>query len=55
VSKFRTIIMYFLWVLAIIALLATTFTNFQYFDLNVLAFALLFFAFINSFFSMVKT
>ena len=48
-SKISTIIMYALWTLAIITILATTFTNFQYLDLNIIAVALLFFALLNSF------
>ena len=41
--------MYALWTMAIITVLATTFTNFQYLDLNVIAIVLLFFALLNSF------
>jgi hypothetical protein len=44
--------MYVMWVATIIALLATTFTNFQYEDLNLIAAVLLFFAALNSFFVM---
>ena len=49
-GKIRTVIMYVLWTLTIICVLATTFTNFQYFDLNVIAIALLLFALLNGFF-----
>jgi len=42
--------MYLLWVVAVTAVLATTFTNFQHLDLNVIAFVLLLFALANSFF-----
>ena len=41
--------MYLLWVVAIIAVLAATFTNYKYADLDAIAGVLLFFAFINSF------
>lgn len=42
--------MYILWIVTIIAVLGTTFTNFQYEDLNILAGVLLFFALINTLF-----
>ncbi|MCC6758719.1 MAG: hypothetical protein IT395_03730 [Candidatus Omnitrophica bacterium] len=53
-DRFFSVIMYILWTATIIAILSTTFTNFQYFDLNVLAGLLLFFAVINSIFMAVK-
>lgn len=43
-----TLFMYLLWVAAIVALLATTFTNFQYIDLNAIAGVLLMAAIINT-------
>lgn len=49
-ERFFSVVMYILWTATIIAILATTFTNFQYFDLNVLAGILLVFAVINSLF-----
>jgi hypothetical protein len=52
--KFLSIFMYILWTATIIAILSTTFTNFQYFDLNVIAGLLLFFAVINSIFMAVN-
>lgn len=54
-NKISTIIMYLLWIFAIIALLATTFTNFQYIDLNAIAGVLLLFALVNSFFITSRT
>jgi len=53
-GKISIVILYVLWFLAIISLLVTTFTNFEYSDLNMIAFALLAFAFVNSFFAMKK-
>ena len=47
-NKIRAVVMYIVWTLAIITLLATTFTNFQYLDLNAIALGLLFFALLNS-------
>lgn len=46
--------MYFLWIMTIIAILATTFTRFQYEDLNAIASVLFIFAVINSFFVVKK-
>ena len=51
---FVTIVMYLLWIAAIIAILATTFQNFQYEDLNMIALFLFAFAIINSFFTVTK-
>jgi hypothetical protein len=42
--------MYTLWIITILLVLAATFTNFQFEDLNALAIVLLAFALINSFF-----
>lgn len=53
--KFLGILVYILWTAAIICLLATTFTNFQYEDLNMLAAVLLIFALANSFFLTTRT
>lgn len=53
-ERFLSIFMYILWTVTIIAILSTTFTNFQYFDLNILAGLLLFFAVLNSIFMMAK-
>lgn len=53
-ERFLSIFMYILWTAAIIAVLSTTFTNFQYFDLNVLAGLLLTFSIINSIFMVSK-
>lgn len=49
-EKFFSLIMYILWIATVIAILSTTFTNFQYEDLNILAIVLLVFAGLNSFF-----
>jgi hypothetical protein len=46
--------MYLLWVSTIVVVLATTFTNFQYEDLNLLAVILFVFALVNSFFTISK-
>jgi hypothetical protein len=40
--------MYILWVASIVVVLATTFTNFQYEDLNFIAIVLLVFTVLNS-------
>ena len=47
-GKVFSVIMYILWIATIAAVLATTFTDFQYEDLNLIAFALFIFAAINS-------
>ena len=44
------IIMYIMWAVTLIAILAATFTNFAYLDLNVIAIVLLVFTIINTFF-----
>jgi len=49
-----TVMMYLLWVATIIAVLITTFTNFQYEDLNALSIALLVFSLVNTFFVVSK-
>lgn len=48
-SIFINIFMYVMWAVALIAVLATTFTNFTYLDLNVIAIVLLAFSLVNSF------
>lgn len=48
------ILMYVLWISAIIAILLTTFTSFKYEDLNLLAIILFVFALINSFLVVSK-
>lgn len=50
-GRFFSIVMYLLWTATIIVVLSTTFTNFQYEDLNLLAGILLFLAVINSIFA----
>ena len=49
-----TIILFALWILFVAGLLATTFTNFQYMDLNILVGIALFFAGANTFFKLSK-
>jgi len=44
------IVMYCMWAVTIIAILAATFTNFSYLDLNVLSIVLFFFTLVNTFF-----
>ena len=46
------IVMYCMWALSIIAILAATFTNFAYLDLNVIAIVLLVFTLVNTFFTV---
>lgn len=53
-NKITSILMYLLWTAAIVAVLVTTFTNFQYIDLNALAGVLLLFATINTFLIVAK-
>lgn len=53
-NRFLSIVMYLLWIVTIIAILSTTFTNFQYEDLNLLTGVLLFLAVINSIFATGK-
>ena len=47
-----TIIMYCMWAVTILAVLAATFTNFAYLDLNIIAIVLLVFTIINSYFTV---
>lgn len=54
VGKLVIVMMYILWVLTIIAILATTFKRFEYEDLNAIAAVLFVFAVINSFFAVKK-
>ncbi len=53
-NKIITIIMYVLWIGTVIAILATTFTNFQYEDLNLFALVLFALALLNSFFVVTR-
>ena len=53
-ERFFSVVMYILWTVTIIAILSTTFTNFQYVDLNILSGVLLLFAVINSMFMMLN-
>ena len=48
------IILFALWIIFVLGLLATTFTNFQYMDLNILVGIALFFAGANTFFKLSK-
>ena len=47
-NKFITVIMYVVWILAILFILAATLTGFQYFDLNILAIVLFSIALLNA-------
>ena len=51
-GKLITIVMYFLWILAILSVLATTFTDFQYEDLNAMAIVFTVFAALNSYLTL---
>ncbi len=53
-SKLVTLFMYLLWVLTVIAVLAATFTDFKYEDLNAMAMVLTAFSLINSFFVLKR-
>ncbi len=53
-NKIFSIIMYVLWIATIILVLAATFTNFKYEDLNVLAIVALVFAILNSIFMVPR-
>ena len=53
-NRLFSLIMYVLWIATIIIVLAATFTNFKYEDLNVLAIVLFVFAVLNSIFSMPR-
>ncbi|MCK5580563.1 MAG: hypothetical protein KAJ18_04740 [Candidatus Omnitrophica bacterium] len=48
-GTFISIMMYVLWTATIVAVLAATFTNFRYEDLNLIAFVLAVFVSLNSF------
>jgi len=47
-EKIVTLMMYVLWIATIAAVLAATFTNFQYTDLDIIAIGIFLFAFLNS-------
>jgi hypothetical protein len=49
-EKLISLVMYVLWTVTIIMILAATFTNFQNEDLNIMAVVLLVFSSLNSFF-----
>ena len=49
-NKLISLIMYLLWIVTIIAILAATFTSFRYEDLDLIAIVLLLFVSINSYF-----
>lgn len=53
-EKLIVVVMYLLWVLTIIFILATTFTKFEYIDLNVIALVLFGFALLNTFFNLSR-
>jgi len=51
-NKLISFVMYLLWIVTIIGILAATFTSFRYEDLNLIAFVLLVFTSINTFFAV---
>ncbi len=53
-GRFMNIIMYLLWTLTIIMVLAATFTEFEYTDLNAIAVVLFLFSFLNSFLMITR-
>ncbi len=53
-GRFVRIIMYLMWMLTIVFVLSTTFTNFEYEDLNLLAVFFLLFSVVNSFFILSR-
>ena len=53
-NRLFSLIMYVLWIATIIIVLAATFTNFKYEDLNVLAIVVFVFAALNSVFSIPR-
>ena len=53
-KTFMTIVMYTLWVIALVAIVATTLTDFKYEDLNVIAACFTVFSLINTFFVVTK-
>ena len=48
------IVMYCMWAVVIIAVLAATFTNFSYLDLNIIAMVLFIFTLINTYFCVAS-
>ena len=53
-NKFITAIMYLLWTLTVIFLLAAVFTNFKFIDINAIAIILTAFTILNAFFTLPK-
>lgn len=51
---FVTVIMYVMWILTIAFVLAATFNDFQYEDLNLFAIVFLVFSLVNSFFMIFR-
>ena len=49
-NMIMSIVMYCMWAATILAVLASTFTNFSYLDLNVIAVVLLAFTLVNTYF-----
>lgn len=53
-KKILTFLMYALWIVAIVLIVATTLTDFKYEDLNLLALVFFVFSLLNSFFVMSR-
>ena len=53
-DKLFTIVMYTLWTITLIGILVITFTNFKYFDLNIIVAFLTVITFANTFFTLKK-
>lgn len=53
-EKLFSLVMYVLWTATIVAVLSTTFTDFKYEDLNIMAGVLLAFSILNSIFMVQR-
>ena len=53
-EKLISLVMYLLWIITVVMVLAATFTNFQNEDLNIIATVLLIFSSLNSFFILSR-
>ena len=53
-EKLISLVMYLLWIITIVMVIAATFTNFQNEDLNILAVVLLVFSSANAFFILTR-
>ncbi len=50
-GKFVTIMLYFLWTLALVGILVVTFTSFQFMDINIIVLIVVIFTLLNTYFS----